>query len=61
MFDHFSVRIVRFSSEAPPDDSSAEEGIFMKWTVNRKVARVVMICASLAAFVVASGAGTRWG
>jgi hypothetical protein len=33
----------------------------MKWTVNRKVARVVMVCASLAAFVVASGAGTRWG
>jgi hypothetical protein len=32
----------------------------MKWTRSRAT-RVVMIVASLAAFVVASGAGTRWG
>lgn len=33
----------------------------MKWMHQRKAGRVIMIVASLAAFVVASGAGTRWG
>jgi hypothetical protein len=33
----------------------------MKWMPNRRIARVAMIVTSLAAFVVSSGAGTRWG
>ena len=33
----------------------------MKWMQNRRAVRVAMIVASLAAFVVSSGAGTRWG
>jgi hypothetical protein len=32
----------------------------IKWTRNHRVARVVMACAAIASFAVASGAGTRW-
>jgi hypothetical protein len=33
----------------------------IKWTSNNRVVRVAMVCASLAAFAIASGAGVKWG
>ena len=33
----------------------------IKWMKNGRVARVALTCASIAAFAIASGAGTKWG
>ena len=33
----------------------------IKWKHNARVVRVAMVCASLAAFAIASGAGVKWG
>jgi len=32
----------------------------IKWKQSHRLARVVMTCAAIAAFAVASGAGTKW-
>jgi hypothetical protein len=31
------------------------------WTRNHRVVRAVLVCASIAAFAVSSGAGVKWG
>ena len=55
MIQHFSVGIIKFARWSPAEARSRQprKGHSHEVDVNRRVARVVMIVASLAAFVVA--------
>jgi hypothetical protein len=33
----------------------------IKWTNNHRVVRAMLVCASIAAFAISSGAGVKWG
>jgi hypothetical protein len=33
----------------------------IKWTNNHRVARAMLVAASIAAFAISSGAGVKWG